>query len=426
MTPLFLPRLRLWWWRASWVLPVAAVFAGLALQNLTDQADEWLYAEGTQPFVSASAATAMLAAVGGGMVTFTGLVFSFFVLVLQFGSSQYSPRTVSLLVKNRLTQWVLALFILTITFCFVGLIEVGSQGRDDFEPQTTVLIAIVLLMASLIGFVAMLHTVGGRIRVDRVLSDIGRLARQRLHSGLLPVSEQSTASTMAARSAGAEKATEVLRFLAPPGQLIAVNTRALLRLAARHQARITLTVFVGDAVSFGSVIGRVSSPSPIPTSAVSSCLLVDLERSLRHDPLYALRLLADVAIRALSPAVNDPTTAVRSLDEIEGVLRVAAYRRLGPVELRRGAGTLVLTAPSWDDVCDLALLEIIDSGGAQPQISRRLTALLDDLEADLPEQRHSTLHRYRRLLVSYVTGHVEAEQQLMALTADRQGLGGTR
>ncbi len=59
---------------------------------------------------------------------------------------------------------------------------------------------------------------------------------------------------------------------------------------------------------------------------MSSCLLVDLERSLRHDPLYALRLLADVAIRALSPAVNDPTTAVRSLDEIEGVLRVAAYR----------------------------------------------------------------------------------------------------
>ena len=86
-------------------------------------------------------------------------------------------------------------------------------------------------------------------------------------------------------------------------------------------------------------------------------LLVDLERSLRHDPLYALRLLADVAIRALSPAVNDPTTAVRSVDEIEGVLRVAAYRPFGPVELRRGAGTVVLALPSWDDVCDLALLE---------------------------------------------------------------------
>ena len=434
MNPLVLPRLRVWWWRASWVLPVAAVFAGLVLQDLADQLDEYLYTEGTGPVVSAGAATALLAAVGGGMVTFTGLVFSFIVLVLQFGSSQYSPRTVSLLVRNRLTQWVLALFILTITFCFLGLLEVGSGGRDDFEPQTTVAIAIVLLLASLIGFVAMLHTVGSRIRVDRVLSDIGRLARQRLHSGLLPAGGQSALSTQGTqgtpgtetRSAGGDGVAEVLRFFAPPGQLIAVNTDALLRLAAKHQAHITLTVFVGDAVSYGTVIGSVRSPSPIPAPAVSSCLLVDLERSLRHDPLYALRLLADVAIRALSPAVNDPTTAVRSIDEIEGVLRVAAYRGLGPVELRRGAGAVVVSVPTWDDVCDLALLEIIDSGGRQPQISRRLTALLDDLEADLPERRRPTLDRYRRLLVAYVTNHVEPDQQPMALTGDRQGLGGTR
>ncbi len=215
---LFLHRLRLWWWRASWVLPVAAVLAALLFQMTTDSVDEWLYAEGTVPFVSGASATALLAAVGGGMVTFTGLVFSFVVLVLQFGSSQYSPRTVAYLVRNRLTQWVLALFIFTITFCFIGLIEVGSQGRDDFEPQTTVLIAVILLLASLIGFVAMLHTVGGRIRVDRVLSDIGRLARLRLHTAFRIQSRSSTTLRPVPATARRGRRDQLLRISRTTGR----------------------------------------------------------------------------------------------------------------------------------------------------------------------------------------------------------------
>ena len=420
---LFLHRLRLWWWRASWVLPVAAVLAALLFQMTTDSVDEWLYAEGTVPFVSGASATALLAAVGGGMVTFTGLVFSFVVLVLQFGSSQYSPRTVAYLVRNRLTQWVLALFIFTITFCFIGLIEVGSQGRDDFEPQTTVLIAVILLLASLIGFVAMLHTVGGRIRVDRVLSDIGRLARLRLHTAFRKQSRSST--TLRPVPPRPDEVAEI-NFFGSPGQLVAVDIAGLLRLAVRHRAHIQLGVIVGDAVAFGAVVGSVAAVTPISARTLSSYLIIDIERSLRYDPVYALRLLVDIAIRALSPAVNDPTTAVRSIDEIEGVLRVTAYQPLGPVAFRRGAGTLVVPAPTWDDFCSLALAEIIDCGAHQPQISRRLTALLVDLEHDLPPDRRPALELHRAVLLDHVSRFSAGEERRTALTADRQGLGGSR
>lgn len=420
---LFLHRLRLWWWRASWVLPVAAVLAALLFQMTTDSVDEWLYAEGTQPFVSGVAATALLAAVGGGMVTFTGLVFSFVVLVLQFGSSQYSPRTVAFLVRNRLTQWVLALFIFTITFCFIGLIEVGSEGRDDFEPQTTVLIAVILLLASLIGFVAMLHTVGGRIRVDRVLSDIGRLARSQLRIAFLI---QNRSSTRLSPVPEPPDDLAEINFFGSPGQLVAVDTAGLLRLAERHRAHIQLDVIVGDSVAFGAVVGSVAGTSPVSARGLSSCLIIDIERSLRYDPVYALRLLVDIAIRALSPAVNDPTTAVRSIDEIEGVLRIAAHQTLGPVALRRGPGTLVVPAPTWDDFCALALAEIIGFGAQQPQISRRLTALLADLEHDLPAERRPALQHYRAVLLDHVSRFAAGEERQSALTADRQGLGGSR
>jgi uncharacterized membrane protein len=420
---LFLPRVQLWWRRAGWVLPVLGVFAGLLLQSLTDQADNWLYEEGTAPFVSAGAATALLAAIGGGMVTFTGLVFTFVVLLLQFGSSQYSPRTVSYFLRTRLLQWVLTIFILTITFCFLGLIEVGSGGRDDFEPQTTVLVSVVLLLVSLIAFVTMLQAVGGKIRVDRVLSDIGRTSRRQLRSSFTVRGRGIT--TLPKLPASAAASVDV-RFEAPPGQVVGFDIHRLLQLADRHSAHLDLRLFIGDAVAYGAVIGSVASATPVSARAVSSMLIIDVERSLRHDPLYALRLLVDIAIRALSPAVNDPTTAVRSLDEIEGVLRVAAYQRLGPLALRRGSGTLIVASPTWEDFLDLALAEIIVFGERQPQITRRVIALLSDLEGDVPPERRAGLERYQRQLVERVSRYADGEQRQFALRGDRQGLGGGR
>lgn len=154
---------------------------------------------------------------------------------------------------------------------------------------------------------------------------------------------------------------------------------------------------------------------------------MDDERSLRLDPLYALRILTDVSLRALSPGINDPTTAVRSLDEVEGVLRAAAPLTLGSVEISAGAGSLVLRSPTWTDIVDLALLEVVSEGIRQPQVTRRLTALLNDLLADLPEARHRPLLRFKRRLAEQVDAHVGSDEyRSIYLTGDRQGIGGSR
>lgn len=213
-----------------------------------------------------------------------------------------------------------------------------------------------------------------------------------------------------------------VRFDRRPGQVVAVNTARLVRLARRHQCRIVLTIRTGDAVSRGSIVARVDSDT-ISDRAVSACLVVDNERSLRHDPLYALRLLTDISLRALSPGINDPTTAVRSLDEVEGVLRAASTVPMGPTAVDAGTGRVVLRTPTWSDVVDLALLEVIEAGAAQPQVTRRLAALLDDLLVDLPEERRDAVARYRRRLDGVVP--VEGEHRRRALARDRQGIGGS-
>ena len=154
------------------------------------------------------------------------------------------------------------------------------------------------------------------------------------------------------------------------------------------------------------------------------CILVRRERSLKFDPLYALRILTDVGLRAISPGSNDPTTAVRALDEVEGVLRAAAPQRLGTVRIRAGAGSVIVQSATWDDIVDLAIWEVLEAGLGAPQVTRRLSALLSDLIDDLPAERHPPLLRYRHRLRTAVTELVHPNDAGPWLVGDLQGIGG--
>jgi uncharacterized membrane protein len=152
------------------------------------------------------------------------------------------------------------------------------------------------------------------------------------------------------------------------------------------------------------------------------------ERTLDNDPAFAIRVLVDIAIRALSPAVNDPTTAVQSIDRIEDLLRYAAAKHLadGRVRDHRGSTRLVYPTPVWEDLVALALDEIRAFGAGQYQIARRVRALLDALLDDVPERRRPALLVQRTLLDDAVVRRFPEDQRADALVADRQGLGMSR
>lgn len=417
-------RVRLWWDGAFWVIPLTGIAFAYLLDQLSVIIDELLFIdEQARGALSADATVTLLAAIGGGMVTFTGFVFSVVLLMVQFGSSEYSPRTVSYFLRSRTMQWVLSLFLATIVFCFLSLLEVGSQGRADFVPLGSVSMAIVLLLASLVGFLALLTVVGRRIRVDDVLADIGRRARAALPKRFfLPMHLGTYTEDEIADPAPDAR---IVRFTGASGQVVAVDAARLVRIASRRRCRITLLARTGDALTEHAHIALVEGEG-VSDHRVSRCFTVKAERSWRLDPLYALRILSDVSLRALSPAVNDPTTAVRSLDEVEGVLRTAAILPLGPLEVSRGHGSVVFLPPTWSNVVDLAFLEVVDAGLDQPQVTRRLTAMFSDLLADLPEDRRAALERYRQRLIEEAGADLSGEHRRIALTGDRQGVGGSR
>jgi uncharacterized membrane protein len=208
------------------------------------------------------------------------------------------------------------------------------------------------------------------------------------------------------------------------GQVVAIELRRLLRLVRSHSSHVELVVRVGDAVTPGTPVALVRGGTRQMQRAFSAAIIVDSERSLVHDPLYALRLLVDVALRALSPAVNDPTTAVRALDEIEAVLRVAAAVPTGAIRYDVGAGTLIVSRPSWTEVVDLALVEITNSAAREVQVLRRLNALVDDLTASVPVDHREVLREYRQQL-HVLTTELPGRAGHIAGLRDRQGLGGS-
>ncbi len=163
-----------------------------------------------------------------------------------------------------------------------------------------------------------------------------------------------------------------------------------------------------------------------PRLRLRSAVSVSVERTLHQDLAFGLRQLADIALRALSTSVNDPTTAVRCLDRIVQFLAAVARLPLGTVYHRDRAGRvrLVQDGPGWDDLVDLAFEEIRWCVAGSPQVSRRLMAGLDDLLLIVPEDRRKSPARHRELLVQTMERAVPvAADRAFALLPDRQGIG---
>jgi uncharacterized membrane protein len=206
-----------------------------------------------------------------------------------------------------------------------------------------------------------------------------------------------------------------------------IDIARLVRMARQHGVVLRLVPRIGDFVVPGTPVFAVhGGPAPKGLRSHGFQVSVGAERTFHQDLGFGLRQLSDIALRALSPAVNDPTTAVQAVDRIVQFLSSVARRPLGAVLHRDRQGTvrLVQPVPGWTELVDLAFTEIRVYSVASPQVTRRLLAGLDDLLAAVPEDRRAPLVRHRTLLTQAVERAVpEPADRAFALHPDRQGIG---
>jgi uncharacterized membrane protein len=272
------------------------------------------------------------------------------------------------------------------------------------------------------------------LQIGNVLHVIGQRGREVIQS-MFPRLDALAGAELQPWSVAAEQARrrpvmQTLHYSGEPRTVASFDIDDLVQQARAADAVVVMECAVGDALIEDAVLLRVHGGRPLPEARLRRAIEVARERTFEQDPKYPLRLLVDIAIKALSPAINDPTTAVQAIDQIEDLLHRLGRRALdtGCVTDEQGALRLVFPTPTWEDYLALAFDEIRQYGAGSVQVMRRLRSALQGLAQSVTEvERKEFVERYLEHLTRTVEHSVlDTEDRVMALQEDRQGLGLSR
>lgn len=396
-----LVRLAVWLERLRarlWVIPALAVLGAALVAWLLVAIDRQLATNGQSTPLFAGgpeSARAILSTIAAAMLTFTGLVFSVTMLVLQLASSQLSPRVTRTFLRDRGNQLVLGIFVATFVYALLVLREVESDADGVFVPTLAIGFAFLLLLASVGAFIFYIDHMAHAMRVSTVIANVGDETRAAIDrccpDGLDDVEPAALAPSA---SSPLPEMTATIENADRPGVVQAIDTDALEALARDAGTVLEVVVAVGDPVPGLGPLVIVRGGTDIDADAVRRAITVGPERTIEQDPSFGFRQLVDIALRALSPAVNDPTTATQAIDRLHDLLRRLAGRRLPPPDRTDPSGRVRLIVPTrtWDDYVDLACAEVNEAGRSL-QVDAALRRMLADLEAVVPDERLPALRR---------------------------------
>ena len=335
--------------------------------------------------VTVEGGRAIATAVAGATMTVAAIVFSVTALSTQMASSQYSPRSLGGFNEDPVQQVTIGLVVGTFSFSLIILAGLGDALDESAQPSLSVTVALILGVASAIAIVVYINHSLRRMTIDSV---VRRLANDALGA----VRREHAASEDEPLPEGSPPTGDSMHIAAKKsGWVVQIRPEGLWDdLAPQAAARVD--VRVGEAVSVGDRLATVwpqNDELKSLSDAVRSAVVVAHERSVDTDPTFGIRQLVDIALRALSPGVNDPTTAVDVIHHLKPPLREVllseAPRRVltGP----EGQRVYLSETPSRSDYVHMAFSEIRLSAGNQPEVYRALLEVLDDLRRDLDGTR---------------------------------------
>ncbi|MCF6744747.1 DUF2254 domain-containing protein [Blastococcus sp. KM273128] len=383
------PVRRLWRWMRSalWPIPLLTVTLAVALGIAMPFVDGYVGTDDpTNPlsFVfggGPAAARDLLSAIAGSLISVTGVIFSLTVVALQLGSSQYSPRLLQTFATDRVVQLSLAQLTGTFVYALTVLRTVrtaeAAAGDNSFVPRLSITLAFVFALGSVTALVVFLGHLARSLRVETMLRDVHAEAT-------LAVRDEEEPEDTPRRPEGTGTPVEATRS----GFVVRVDPQRLVRAARDAGVVLALSPRTGDAVVAGTPLaeawrregGADGDPGAL-RDAVNEGVKLSYERSPEQDPAYSLRKIVDIAGRALSPGINDPTTAVHALSHVSALLGDLLPRRSSLRAWRDEDGVVRLLVPRWtaEELLALGLEEPLQYASGQPAVLRRIAGLLHEL-----------------------------------------------
>jgi uncharacterized membrane protein len=407
---------------ALWTVPLIAIALELLVATPLHALDTWL--DWHLRELDPAGAEALYQTVITLTLSFVVFTFGSLLVAIQVAGGQLTPRIIAtILLRDNVVRYSVGLFVFTLVLA-VGALNRQTQNVHEF----------VALIVSLFGIACMavfLFLIDYAARLLRPVSILARVGDEGAAMIRAVYPDPAVALTPEAAALHARQQTprREIEHQGSSGIVLAVDIPTMVELARSHDGMIEFVPRVGDFVATEAPLfvlygGAMALDDP----AVRSTVALGPERTLEQDPMFAFRVIVDIALKALSPAINDPTTAVLALDQVQRLLRLVGQRKLrGEVILDDGGQPRVIfRTPNWEDYVQVACSEIRACGANNLQIARRMRAMLENIRSILPEQRHAALETELELLDWAIQTHFTRPEELaLARVPDSQGLGGS-
>ncbi len=419
-----------------WLIPalcsgLAAVLASvlIAVEQAGDRLTflrPWVFTGG------AESARTLLSTIAGSMITVAGTLYSITFVVLVLASQQFSPRVLRGFMRDRTNQIVLGFFVATFTYCLLVLRAIRSPDEGGFVPHTAVTVGMVLALISLGMLIYFIDHLSHGIHVSSLLTNIAKETIDQIDR-LYPQPWAGTSPGVGSEPrAPAGGAWDAIRS-AHSGYLQYIDYPALLGVATQHDLVVRVDHRIGDFIIAGTplcVIAPAERPRHAIVPAINAAVALGTSPTLQEDIGYGVRQIVDVALKAISPAVNDPTTALNCIDQLGVILLTLANREMPGRDLKdaRGIRRVIVRERTYAELARLAVAQITHYGASDPVIVLRLAQVLAQVAAASanPACRralHTQLERIARAArrsiqdadeLKVVETHLRAVQELLA------------
>jgi uncharacterized membrane protein len=405
-----------------WIVPLIGAVLGAIAGVVLTEIDRHLNAPDYLQYSSSTAST-VLSAIIGAAAAMTGFVVTVTTLIVPMVNGTFSPRYMRLWYRDPALKLTLAMLAGTLTLSLSMLRRI----EPNFVPNAGVSAAGILMAADLIMFLFFFSRCLFRLRpvtVAALVAKSGRVAFDEVRQAF-----ERSAVAIGPPTLGTEP-TQTARAVRA-GVIQAIDLAGLVRWARRHDAQLVLTRAIGDFVTTGDTLVTIYGGSRGIAGAereLNGRIALGAERTIQQDPAFAIRIMVDIALMALSPAVNAPTTATQVLGHLGEILRT-----IGAAGLDRRTGStrgqdhpaVVIRTHAWEDYLTLGVTEIRQYGATSIQVMRALRGILQDLREDVrPERRAAVDEELARLDSTLATHWSNTVDLDRAMVADGQGIGG--
>jgi uncharacterized membrane protein len=414
---------------ALWVWPsvasIVSLVVGLAVSQIRISPQSPLAPLAFQG--TADDARGLLTTISSTVVTVIALVLGLTVVALQLASTQFSPRLLRNFLRDRSTQLVLSVFMATFVYSTAGLFTVGlSEGnRTEQFPRLAVSGAMILLFASLAMVVYFADHLAHSIQIDAVTTRAEKGAIEVVHDQLGTVEE----------SRPEPPAWAVPLVASRSGYIQTAHPEAVLPLASRHRVSIALRHRVGEHVITGTPLALMWAPSAtdaVPDAqmfsrALDEVIHIGFERTLQQDITFGMRQLVDVACKALSPAINDPYTAVQAIDHLSVIFCAMAVRPLGDDVARdtKSGSTVLVPGRRFGEYLAVLCGMIRRYGASEPIVCLALLRLLSSCAALIGDDpaRRSAIEKQVLLIVQDAERKISQPEDFIPVQTAAEAIG---